>query len=83
MATFQQLQSAGGADTPDALRTLGMLVKAGISQPGAIRDKSLAGLKSHLKPLEALEPAELDQLEAALPGGARLCLACTLGLWRV
>ena len=72
MATFQQLQAAGGADMPEALRTLGILVKAGIGQPEPGQDKGLAGLRSHLKPLPALESAELDMLEASLPGEASL-----------
>ena len=80
MATFQQLQGAGGAESPEALRTLGMLVKSGIAQPGAGRDKSLAGLRGHLKPLADLDPGELDQLESALPGGrARLQALCSAG----
>ena len=65
---MQQVQSAAGLDSPEALHQLGQLFRAGLQQPAQLDGRQLAGLRRHLKPLGGLPAAELDALEAALPG---------------
>ena len=65
---MQQVQSAAGLDSPEALHQLGQLFRAGLQQPHQVDGRQLAGLRRHLKPLGGLPAAELDALEAALPG---------------
>ena len=73
LGTLQQLQAAAGLDSPEALHQLGQLFRAGLQQqqqqPGQVEARQLAGLRKHLKPLAGVPAGELDDLEAALPGG--------------
>ena len=70
LATFGKVKAAGGGVGPGALRVLGQLAKANLTQQGPPNPKGLADLEAQLPPVEGLRQEEVDWLESSVPGGA-------------
>ena len=68
LASFGELKAAGGGEGPGALRVLGQLAKAGLSQHPSGGQLKLADLEAQLPSVAGLAEEDMDQLESSVPG---------------